>query len=233
MSTSILDEQAQPEGELPDLLLQGHDPGCAHLDYSACNCSKATVSSSSPGPSSVSSTSAHPDSIATIRIDSRFHAWATAKYPQLCGKAELYPGAERDQLTALKDAWVSARLLDMAPVMGEGVEVSIVPPAADLDEVVVYWRNLSLGKGHVTVTCWGNAWTGYFGGMGERTIQQFVAGADTSYLVNKLGITPHLKQTKRDHAYLARVINAVKKTLPAPDRGLSDGAGAKLEKDAQ
>jgi len=43
--------------------------------------------------------------LATILVDSRFHAWVTATYPDLCHKAELYPGAERDQLTRIKAAW--------------------------------------------------------------------------------------------------------------------------------
>lgn len=138
-------------GGAPGFITTGHDPGCAHLDYSACNCSKATV------------------------------APASARPTQL----ETSPAAV-------------------------GCEIIIFPATVELDEVVAYWRNVGPGKGFVTLTCWGNAWTAYFGGMGDQTIQPFFYDASTSYLVHKLGVTPHLKQTKRDHAYLSRVIEAAK-----------------------
>ena len=57
--------------------------------------------------------------------------------------------------------------------------------------------------------------TGYFGGMGNRTIREFFKEADTSYLVSKLGITPQLKARKTDHAYLGRIIDAIKASAEA------------------
>lgn len=92
-------------------------------------------------------------------------------------------------------------------------EVLEIPEADGLDAVVVYWRNFQPGKGSVVLTCWGSAWACYFGGMGAESIQEFFASADTPYLVSKMGFTRHLIQTKRNAAYLARVIDAVKKSL--------------------
>lgn len=89
------------------------------------------------------------------------------------------------------------------------VEAIEIPAAGELDAIQVYWRDVGLGQGYVTITCWGSAWTCYFGGMGGRTIRQFFADCDKHYLVTKLGITQHLKQRKSDHAYLGRLIDAV------------------------
>jgi hypothetical protein len=93
----------------------------------------------------------------------------------------------------------------------EAVEISGVPA---LDPIQVFWSDLEPGKGSVTITCFGAAWTAYFGAMGENTtIRDFFARADTGYLVIKLGITPLLKCRKADYAYLGRIIDAVKASL--------------------
>jgi hypothetical protein len=93
------------------------------------------------------------------------------------------------------------------------VEVLDIPGTPSLDRIEVFWRNYEPGRGSVTITCYGSAWTAYFGAMGEFTIQQFFSCAGTDYLVNKLGITPQLKQRKTDHDYLAKIIDAVKSAL--------------------
>ncbi len=96
-------------------------------------------------------------------------------------------------------------------------ETTEIPESALLDSVVVFWRNHAPGKGDVTVTCWGMAWTSYFGSMGDLTIQQFFTKADTSYLVNKLAGGQHLKRSKRWDGYLSRVIEAIKASLKTDD----------------
>jgi hypothetical protein len=93
------------------------------------------------------------------------------------------------------------------------VEVLDIVGDPSLDRIEVYWRNYEPGKGSVTITCYGSAWTAYFGAMSGSTIQQFFTSAGTDYLVNKLGLTPQLKQRKTDLAYLSRIIDAVKAAL--------------------
>lgn len=97
------------------------------------------------------------------------------------------------------------------------VEAIEIPAAGPLDAIQVYWRDVGVGQGYVTITCWGSAWTCYFGGMNGRTIREFFAECDTSYLVNKLGITQHLKQRKSDHDYLGRIIEAIQASLARAD----------------
>lgn len=97
----------------------------------------------------------------------------------------------------------------------EAIEISEFPT---LDRIEVFWRNYELGRGSVAITCYGCAWTAYFGAMGGRTIQRFFSDADTYYLVTKLGITPHLKQRKSDHAYLGRIVDAIKAAIAAQEK---------------
>lgn len=82
-----------------------------------------------------------------------------------------------------------------------------------LDEIDVYFLDVRPGAGHVTITCFGSAWTAYFGAMAGKTIAQFVARVEVDYLVTKLGITPQLKGRKCDNAYLARIVRAVQAEL--------------------
>jgi hypothetical protein len=94
-----------------------------------------------------------------------------------------------------------------------GVSAELITDVDGLDPIHVFWQNLMPGSGYCTICCYGSAWTVYFGGMAGRTIQQFFADADVDYLVGKLGITPHLKNTKRDQIYLAKIIRTVKRSL--------------------
>jgi hypothetical protein len=85
--------------------------------------------------------------------------------------------------------------------------------AQALDAIQVFWTNYAPFQGSVTITCFGCAWTAYFGGMMSETIQQFFAQADTPYLISKLGRSQLLKARKKDDVYLARIISAIKEAL--------------------
>ena len=93
-----------------------------------------------------------------------------------------------------------------------GIELLEIPEGV-LDSIRVYWHNIEPGKGYVTITCYGCAWNSWFGAMPANTIQEFFKRANTDYLVNKLGVTQWLKQSKRHGTYLARIIEAVKQEL--------------------
>jgi len=87
----------------------------------------------------------------------------------------------------------------------------------DMDAITTYFTDYELGRGMVTLVCYGNAWSSYFGAMGGNTIQEFFEKAGMDYLVNKLGNAQTLKQRKCDHNYLLRVIHAVKRELANAD----------------
>ena len=82
-----------------------------------------------------------------------------------------------------------------------------------LDPIYVYWLNYELGKGHVTITCYGSAWTAYFNAMGQRTIQQFFKEVDVSYIVGRLMDAMYQKHTKAHEKYLERIVRAIKEHL--------------------
>lgn len=103
-------------------------------------------------------------------------------------------------------------MIDISPVNVEAVEIR---GAKALDPIIVFWCDTAPSSGYVVITCYGCAWTCYFGSMGGRTIREFFADADVSYLVTKMGITPLLKERKADLAYLGRIVQAVKESIPA------------------
>lgn len=87
-----------------------------------------------------------------------------------------------------------------------------------IDAIHVFWIDAGKGRGYCTIICYGAAWTAYFGYMGGKTIRQFISQASIGYLLPKFGIGPHLKSTKRDNAYLAKIIDTVKLHLKADER---------------
>jgi hypothetical protein len=98
---------------------------------------------------------------------------------------------------------------------GPRIQVTDIPEADGLDHIIVYWHDVAPGKGHVTIICWGCAWTSYFGGMGKHNIQSFFASADVGYLVGKMGSTQWLKASKKHDLYLGKVIGAVQASIKA------------------
>lgn len=93
------------------------------------------------------------------------------------------------------------------------VHITEIPEANGLDHIVVYWHDVAPGKGHVTIVCYGAAWTAYFGAMDGRTIRKFFAEAGVDYLVTKLGITEWLKSSRKHENYVTRIVSAIKAAL--------------------
>ncbi len=87
-----------------------------------------------------------------------------------------------------------------------------IPAAGSLDIIYVYWHDVGEGQGHVTITCWGCAWTAYFNSTGERTIRQFFEGCEVDYMVDKLA-SSHLLQGKRRRDYLSKIVTAVRNQI--------------------
>lgn len=52
-----------------------------------------------------------------------------------------------------------------------------------LDPVRVMIENYEPGKGRITITCFGKAWTGAWFAMGGDTVQQFIKRVSTEYLI--------------------------------------------------
>lgn len=82
-----------------------------------------------------------------------------------------------------------------------------------LDPVNVYWENFESGRGRVTITCYGEAWTAYWGATGKQQLQDFFLSADDEYLSDRLQGAQFQKRTPGHKTYLKRIIRAVKESL--------------------
>lgn len=55
-----------------------------------------------------------------------------------------------------------------------------------LDPVTVYLNDIGPRQGKITIECYGQSWSAYWGGMGERTIAEFFCSCNAHYLAGKL-----------------------------------------------
>lgn len=81
-----------------------------------------------------------------------------------------------------------------------------MPAAQSLDPIDVFLVDDGPGRGSITITCYGSAWTAWWGSMGDRSVAQFVAGCDAAYLCSKL--RSEVTKASKDR-YLLRVAAAV------------------------
>lgn len=85
--------------------------------------------------------------------------------------------------------------------------------AQGLDPIRVVTEDFGAGQGSMTITCYGRAWTAYWGAMSPSNVRDFVRTCDNHYLVNCLvrGMSPGLKRHKADDEhYLGRIVDAVR-----------------------
>lgn len=55
-----------------------------------------------------------------------------------------------------------------------------------LDPIRVMAENYVPGKGRITITCFGKAWTSFWPAMGGDTVQQFLIRVSNDYLIGCL-----------------------------------------------
>lgn len=75
----------------------------------------------------------------------------------------------------------------------------------NLDPVKVVTENFEPGRGTITISCFGKAWTAGWPAMSGRTVEQFFSSASTDYLANCLsrGIQEH-QYAEGDHGDFIR-----------------------------
>jgi hypothetical protein len=98
------------------------------------------------------------------------------------------------------------------PLETGSCEYMIVRGAKALDPVCAIFRDAGPQCGELTVTCYGRAWTAYWGAMGDQTVKEFVHSCGRDYICNKLTDYTR-KQTKSDGEYLERIVTALKEAL--------------------
>lgn len=86
-----------------------------------------------------------------------------------------------------------------------------------LDTISVILEDIGPRQGKINIECYGEAWSSYWGGMGNRTIAEFFCSCDEHYLAKNLSsISSHvidyeaIKKTasKKIHAQLDEVLKA-------------------------
>lgn len=90
----------------------------------------------------------------------------------------------------------------------------LISGAPKLDPVTVIMQDYGPGKGKLILECYSEAWAAYWGAMGNRSLVQFVLGADTDYLANRL-----TRSCSDDHEvnYVRRIVEALKTALNEGD----------------
>lgn len=71
------------------------------------------------------------------------------------------------------------------------VEKLMITEVPGLDPIAVIAEDFGPGQGKITITCFGEAWSCYWGGMGEANkLTDFFRHCDEQYLAGKLSTTP-------------------------------------------
>lgn len=96
--------------------------------------------------------------------------------------------------------------------------------APRLDPIFVVIHDMGAGSGRLVIECYGDVWSGYWGAMGDSTVEQFLLSCDPEYITCKMFGTHH-KRTKRAEAYLQRMVEAIQTALrPVPQHGAEHGS---------
>ena len=98
------------------------------------------------------------------------------------------------------------------PLIVDAMQITGAPA---LDTINVYWEDFGERRGQVTITCWGEAWTCYWGSMPENTVREFFLKANDEYIANRLQGSQFQKRTARHTTYLKRIVRAIKAELKA------------------
>lgn len=97
---------------------------------------------------------------------------------------------------------------------GPAADVLHIARSESLDPIYCYFEDFAPGVGRITVACFGDAWTGAWSGMGDRTVRQFVSESDSHYLASSLLQLRGANNRLRN--YTARIATAVIAALNLP-----------------
>ncbi|MBB5769132.1 hypothetical protein [Xanthomonas euroxanthea] len=86
-----------------------------------------------------------------------------------------------------------------------GIRLLEIPQRNNLDPINVFVQDYELGRGRIVVTCYGQAWCGFWGAMGDRTVMEFVASCNADYVAGNMLSGRHEYPKKREKAYVERI----------------------------
>lgn len=102
----------------------------------------------------------------------------------------------------------TAQALDLGQ-MPHGIRLVEIPRRNGLDPINVFVQDYELGRGRIVVTCYGQAWCGFWGAMGDRTVMQFVASCDADYVAGNMLSGRHEHVKKHERTYVERIATEV------------------------
>ena len=86
-----------------------------------------------------------------------------------------------------------------------------IEDAEALDPVTVILEDFQAGVGRITIICWGEVWTSFWGAMSGQSVSEFFMNGGAEYLANRL--LNGQRSTKAKRVYLLRIVEAVKTAL--------------------
>jgi len=96
----------------------------------------------------------------------------------------------------------------------ETVQKITIRDVAGIDVIALYLEDQGVGRGKAIITCWENSWTAYWGGIGNRTIAEFIISCDNHYLAKNFSRIP-IEIDDPD-----KLIEDMKKTIIEKRKGL-------------
>ena len=86
------------------------------------------------------------------------------------------------------------------------VKKIIISDLENLDPISLYVEDHGKGRGEITITCFSDSWSYYWGAIGERDVIDFVLHCDNHYLSSKLN--PHIESTVLDEEALENFVKS-------------------------
>lgn len=75
-----------------------------------------------------------------------------------------------------------------------------------LDPVHVYLEDVGPRHGRLTIVCWDEAWTTYWGGMGDQSLAEFLVSVNVGYIANRLSSIDRSVPAEEDPAEAAKLV---------------------------
>jgi hypothetical protein len=93
------------------------------------------------------------------------------------------------------------------------VKAFTIYDADRLDPILVVMQDFGVGQGRLVVECYGEAWSTYWGAMGDDyDLRRFITCASADYIANRLWPS-RMRRTKDRYEYLTRIVEAVQAVL--------------------
>lgn len=90
----------------------------------------------------------------------------------------------------------------------ERAKVFTVFDAPKLDAVTVVLQDVGPGCGRLVIECYGSAWAGYWGAMGDRELMAFLLDCHPEYIAGRMHPNDRTMK-KSEAAYLLRIVESV------------------------